>query len=501
MLEEHINIIESSKNNLARQWSKAEHIQSVFLNKSIDISKFETYYAIGVIDYFLGVLKKEKMLGNCPVMHQMLNEFSKANLSSEEIFVICAHFKRTLINFAFEQNFSTRENVDQINYMLDENFRGVIRVYDEIIHGHTVELEKQYQLFKEYTNAIDVSTIISKADLRGYITYVNKAFEDISGYSSEELLGKPHNIVRHPDMTSAFFEEMWKTLKNQKIFFGIVKNKHKSGSDYYVKSYIMPILDVNGETTEYISIRQDITELMKTLESEHELNVLKDDFLRNMSHEIKTPLNVLLGASSLISKKLKDQNVDTLIKLINDSSARFQKIVDSIVELSQFTSGTYDKALATKNVFVEFTKLLEQKSGSASLKNIHYQYQIDATFDQTIACEFSLMEKAFGQIIDNAIAFTPDSGDVAVNIIYDEGNIVLIVVDSGHGIDNNHLKHIFDPFYQIDSSLTRKHEGLGIGLAITKKIVEILNGTIEVESEPGKGTLFTVRIPILSMHA
>jgi len=497
MLTEYINLFESSKYQLAKTWANSEHVQIILTNKLIEHSKFETFYAIGVIEYFIGVLKKEKMLGNCPVMHQMLHEFSKANLSSEDVFMICANFKRTLINFAFAQNFSTQENIDQINYMLDENFRGVIKIYDELIHAHTKELESQYQLFKEYTNAIDVSTIISKADTNGCITYVNKAFEEISGYSSQELIGKPHNIVRHPDMPSSFFENMWKTLKNKNVFFGIIKNRHKNGSDYYVKSYILPILDLDNETIEYISIRQDITELMHTLEREHKLNILKDDFLRNISHEIKTPLNIILGTSSLISKKLKDPSFDKLFRMIDDSSSRLQKIVDSSVELSQFTSGHYEKNMVFENLFLKFTQLLKEKSGEAALKNINFKYQIDTFFDQRIECEFSLMEKAFTQIIDNAIEFTPNSGDVAINIIYDQNSIVFIAIDSGLGMERNDIKHIFEPFYQIDSSLTRQHEGLGIGLALTKEIVDLLNGTIEVESQPSKGTLFTITIPLI----
>jgi len=496
MLEEHIDIFEPLKYELAKTWTLSSDIQTIFHKKSIDTSKFQSHYAIGVIEYFLGVLKKDKTLGNCPVMHQMLQEFSKAHLSSEEVFVICANFKRTLMNFAFEHNMATQENIYQINYMLDENFRGVISIYDEIIHAHTNELENQYQLFKEYTNAFDLAAIISKADLNGTITYVNKAFEEISGYTSQELIGNPHNIVRHPDMPASFFEEMWNRLKNQKVFYGVIKNKHKNGSDYYVKSYILPILDIHGNTTEYISIRQDITELIHTFDREHKLNILKDDFLRNLSHEIKTPLNVIVGTSSLMMKKIQDPSFSKLVHMIDESSSRLQKVVDSVLILSQFTSGTYTKKLVSENIYMKLSILLNEKSDKASLKFINFKYQIDPAFDRMVECEYDLIQHAFEEIVNNAIEFTPNHGDIDINIMQDKNCMVFIVADSGSGIHSKDIDHIFEPFYQVDSSLTRKHEGLGIGLSITKEIVHILNGTIAVDSEPNKGTSFTISIPL-----
>ena len=129
-----------------------------------------------------------------------------------------------------------------------------------------LEYEKQKQLLEHYKEAIDENTIVSKTDAKGIITYINDQFIAISGYEREELIGKPHNIVRHPDNSPEFFHEMWKELKSGKTWKGIVKNRRKDGSAYYVKSVIMPLFDAHQRIKEYIAIRYDVSELFEHVE-------------------------------------------------------------------------------------------------------------------------------------------------------------------------------------------------------------------------------------------
>lgn len=118
-------------------------------------------------------------------------------------------------------------------------------------------------LLEEYKKALDESSIVSKADLNGIITYVNDKFCQISGYSKEELIGKNHNIIRHPDTKKDFFTQLWNTINQKKIFNGIIKNRKKSGQSYYVDSTIIPILDKNSNIVEYIAIRNDVSSLFE----------------------------------------------------------------------------------------------------------------------------------------------------------------------------------------------------------------------------------------------
>jgi PAS domain S-box-containing protein len=128
---------------------------------------------------------------------------------------------------------------------------------------------KNIKLLDEYKNAVDRSSIVSKTDKHGKITYVNDKFCNISGYSATELLGKPHSIVRHPEMQKAAFKDMWDTILDKKPWYGIVKNRKKDGNSYTVEVTINPILDQHGKIEEFIAIRNDITDVL-TLHEELE---------------------------------------------------------------------------------------------------------------------------------------------------------------------------------------------------------------------------------------
>lgn len=122
-------------------------------------------------------------------------------------------------------------------------------------------LKQNILLLNQYKDVVDVSTIVSKTDLKGKITYVNEAFCKISGYTKEELLGRSHNIVRHPSTPKSVYRDMWDTIKSKNIWQGEVENMKKDGGSYIVQSIVMPILDHQGEIEEYISVRHDITDI------------------------------------------------------------------------------------------------------------------------------------------------------------------------------------------------------------------------------------------------
>ena len=141
------------------------------------------------------------------------------------------------------------------------------------------DIIRNISLLNEYKNAVDRSSIVSKTDVRGKITYVNDKFCKISGYSRDELIGKPHNIVRHPDMPKSAFKNMWNTILNKQPWFGIVKNRKKDGGEYIVEVTINPILNHDGEIEEFIAIRNDITDVIKLHE---DLEHTQEDLIYRM---------------------------------------------------------------------------------------------------------------------------------------------------------------------------------------------------------------------------
>ncbi|EDZ63765.1 response regulator receiver (CheY-like & PAS domain) modulated metal dependent phosphohydrolase [Sulfurimonas gotlandica GD1] len=157
------------------------------------------------------------------------------------------------------------------------------------------------QILNDYKDAVDRSSIVSKTNTKGIITFVNDKFCDISGYKIEELVGKNHNMVRHPDMPKSTFEEMWKTIEDKKPWFGKVKNKTKDGGYYWVNTVINPIVDYDGNIVEYIGIRTDITEL-ENIKSELEtnLNISNDNF--SEAYKISQEYQRAIDESNILSR-------------------------------------------------------------------------------------------------------------------------------------------------------------------------------------------------------
>ena len=168
------------------------------------------------------------------------------------------------------------------------------------------DLKYSYNFLLEYKKAIDESSIVSKTDKNGLITFVNKKFCEISGYEEDELIGKSHNIVRHPSMTKEFFNNLWKTITNKEIFKDVIVNKKKNGLVYYVDTTIIPILDENKNIEEFIAIRHDITKVYE------QKKLIEEQFIDELT---------LLPNRQKLLKDLKDSKIQK-IAMININSFR-----------------------------------------------------------------------------------------------------------------------------------------------------------------------------------
>ena len=169
------------------------------------------------------------------------------------------------------------------------------------------------KMLDEYKTAVDDSTIVSKTNNKGMITFVNDKFCEISGYTQEELIGKPHNIVRHPDMPSEVFQDMWDTIQDKRTWTGKVKNLKKDGTSYYVQSTLNPIVDYDGNIVEFIGIRTDITELERIKEDlEDNLNITDQNFKE--AYRTSQEYQKAIDESNILSRA----DVDGKITYVND---------------------------------------------------------------------------------------------------------------------------------------------------------------------------------------
>jgi PAS domain S-box-containing protein len=374
-------------------------------------------------------------------------------------------------------------------------FFGLIVYSREIMHK--MEVEKTKNELQQFVNALNSTAIVSKADLKGVITFVNKSFCDVSGYSAEELLGKQHNIIRHPDVEKKVFEDMWKTIKKGKMFKAIIKNRAKSGKAYYVDSVVIPLFDIDGKIEEYMAIRYNVTALVEARDKALVAERSKDEFLSTMSHELRTPLNSIIGFSDILKRSIKDKKYLTYLGNISDSSQSLLSIINDILDLSKLNSGKFELDYHKFNIYNSFKTFLPRFDAQLENSNVKLNKHIDVkNTDIEIIGDWLRISQIVSNFISNAIKFSPKGGDVDITVSYENNNLYISVKDSGIGMSKEAQAKIFKPFEQADTSTTRNYGGTGLGLSIVLNLVQQMDGKIELESQEGKGSEFRVYIPL-----
>jgi PAS domain S-box-containing protein len=224
----------------------------------------------------------------------------------------------------------------------------------------------------------------------------------------------------------------------------------------------------------------------------------KNQFLANMSHEIRTPLNGIMGFSEMLSSQETNIKKIRMLEMIEESGNQLLQIINDIFDYSKIEAGK----LTIKNDYFKLDKLLEEAVSyfdkSAKSKNLQFVLNIDGIAENSLFGDLYKLKQILFNVISNAIKFT-DEGSVLViagsEKINNFARIKIIVEDTGIGIHKNQLDKIFDEFNQLDYYLTKKIKGTGLGLTITKKLLDLLQGNIRVESEPGRGSRFIITIP------
>ncbi|MEA3354456.1 MAG: response regulator [Campylobacterota bacterium] len=362
---------------------------------------------------------------------------------------------------------------------------------------------KSKQLLDQYKFIVDKSSIITKTDTHGIITYANERFCDISQYEIDELIGVPHNIVRDPKMPKEIFEELWSTIQNKEIWKGEISNKAKDGSRYYLDATVAPILNTKGEIEQYIALRHDITDKkLKEIELEEQKNKAlsaskaKSEFLANMSHEIRTPLNAIMGFLELLKEETKNRKADKYVDVISDSSNTLLNIIEDILDFSKIENGKLDIEYIDFNTNSQFNTLIELFNAKCLQKNLKLILDIDKNIPEYINSDPLRIKQIISNLLSNAIKFTDKNKKIIVKIKYKKSKLKITIADEGKGIAKQMQSHIFNAFQQEDNSTTRKHGGTGLGLAISNKLTKLLGGNLKLKSKLGKGSVFSFSIPV-----
>lgn len=245
-------------------------------------------------------------------------------------------------------------------------------------------------------------------------------------------------------------------------------------------------------------LRPLVEELAAARDAALESSRLKSAFLANMTHEIHTPLNIILGYADLMAERLRElgdeQRAQEFADPVRRSGSRLLETINAILEISKMEAGAYKLAPHDINLAELVARLLAEFKVLAAHKELELSARIDAS-DAVVHCDENCLSNALTNLLQNAIKFT-ERGRVWVRVYRDSAGPCLDVGDSGVGIDPAYLPHVFEPFSQENSGLTRKFEGVGLGLALVKRYLELSGAQIIVASEKGAGSIFTIRFLI-----
>ncbi len=372
------------------------------------------------------------------------------------------------------------------------------KLQDEIAERKDAEMKLKYQaqLLRNVNDAVISS------DHNFYITSWNDAAERLYGYKAVEALGQRIEDVVRAELSIEERKHIRTSVLEKDQWRGEAEHITKDGHRVYVDWSISSIRDAEGNFIGSVAINRDITS-RKEFELELEAaklqaeksDRLKSEFLAQMSHEIRTPINSILNFTTLIRQECRGIETEDLkisFNIIESASKRVIRTIDLILNMSELQTGTYEYRSRWFDLFEDSLKSLQSE-----FKNIADEKKIKLSLvkqtDNSIlqADEYSV-NQIFQNLIDNAVKYTRE-GEVEIVLSRDQNNKMCVEIrDTGIGISEEFLPKLFEAFSQEEQGYSRKFEGNGLGLALVKKYCELNNAVIDVESNKGKGTTFTV---------
>ena len=368
------------------------------------------------------------------------------------------------------------------------------------------EKKKLQDRIKEQEALLEIETIGYVRTIERKFVWVNHAFEKMLGYDKGELLNKPTRIIHFDDDGYKHFGKGYSVLKNEKVFTTELKCVKKDGTPIIV---LVSMTLIDFETKEAIDVFTDITlyknsliELEKAKESAEKANQAKSTFLANMSHEIRTPLNGIIGLTDLVLQTDLDETQKDYLLKSKISSKALLHVINDILDYSKIEAGKLDIVESEFN-FEELLIHVNDLFGyKAYEKGVDLNFFVDHTIPSILFGDSLRLSQILNNLVGNALKFT-HKGHVSINI--DKTSIdkdakkvglKICIEDTGIGIAPEKQKKLFRAFEQGDNSTTKEFGGTGLGLIISKQLVDMMGGEIVMESKEGEGTQFCIELAL-----
>jgi len=382
---------------------------------------------------------------------------------------------------------------------------GKIKAVQTIVRDITKAKEAEIELLK-LSRAVEQSSVAMYiTNIHSVIEYVNPKFEEITGYKSGEVLGQKVGILLAERIPDSIYEKMRSILYAGQTWSGELLNRKKSGETFWGKEIISTIKNSKGGITHFVAMKEDITaakkmmeELIKAKEEAEQANRVKTSLLSNVSHEFRTPLNGILGYAQILTSSVTDKSIIEMAEKINSSGNRLLNTLNSVLFLTEIENRTFVLSEDKIELTGFIRRMRNNYKTTVVAKKLEYYTSLPNEKIWTITDE-TLLTRALSAIIENAIKYT-NTG--SIRIVLEKGvtdniqTVSIKVIDTGIGISPENQKIIFNEFKQVSEGYSRAYEGLGLGLSLANKMVNLMEGTIFVESKLNQGSVFTITLPL-----
>jgi len=383
------------------------------------------------------------------------------------------------------------------------DYNGAIAGIIDITHWMRAEQQLRLQgvALEAAANAIVIT------DLAGNVLWANPAFARLTGYPVHEVLGQNPRLLKSGVQDEAFYRHMWDIILAGEVWHAEVVNRRRDGSFYTEEMTITPIKDAEGRISHFVAIKQDVSErkrvqqeLWQAKEAAEAANRAKSTFLSNMSHEFRTPLNAIIGYSEFLQEEAVDLGQEDLLpdlQRIASAGQQLLALVNDILDLSKIEAGRMELFLETFDVDALLDDIAQAGAVLAGRGDNVLSVDRREPVGHMRGDRYKVHQVVMN-LLDNAAKFA-QQGQITLGAERQPGPggdwILFRVADTGLGIPGEQLARLFEPFNPSGASPAHSRRGTGLGLPLCRRLCNLMGGEISVESEPGQGSTFTVRLP------
>lgn len=340
-------------------------------------------------------------------------------------------------------------------------------------------------------------------DDKHMITWINSQFTHLTGYTLDNAIGRGlGDLLNHPDSDVSVIEAMITRVENGKSAHARILNKTKSGKTLWMETHQTPVFAEDGKIRAYIAVERNVSDLVcrekelhAALDAAKQADRAKTEFLSRMSHELRTPANGLYGGMEILRETKLSTDQKDAVAILETSSNRLMHLVENIVTITDVEAGRLKAELCSLRIGDVMESVANLYRTEASDKNVSLQIIVETPAQEPFVSDPNLVARILGNLLSNSVKFT-EKGAITMHAQVDASDRLQVSVrDTGIGIDKAKRVLIFNAFEQVDNGNTRQFDGAGLGLSTARELARLLGAEIEVESELGKGSKFTLALP------